>query len=312
MANLKKCLVLFSLVVPSLIFWCKSLSNDNHKIREIIQSNNNREDASKTREDLENIKRKEISALQGDSRQHPKRFLPKITLEEHAIQMELISVVTKTAEEANLTYFLYAGSLLGSYHHHGAIPWDDDVDIIFDRSDKYKVRDALKSVEEKGYILKTPNGDLLENKWQWKIYPRDTGRWVYEIPNRQHHWPFVDIFFFRGNSSHIRCEKYDNTVKRSCVFPLVRRPYGDMMLPAPCNPAKFMVEYDIYQCKTHEWDHRMESRTPGKNRGEVQCCKLFPFFPFVSRTINKTHVRETLKIGRTALRSVELPSYCLC
>ena len=251
-------------------------------------------------------------ASRGKSRaQNSLRFLTQVLPEEYAVMMDILSVVAQTADKANLTYFLFAGSLLGSYRHHGPIPWDDDIDIIFDYSDKYKLRDALKSAEEKGYVLLTPEGDLLEQERAWKVYPRDTGRHVYKISKYPHHWPFLDIFFFKGNSSHIYCDMSDSnyTVARSCVFPLIRRPFGDMMLPAPCNPLKFLQEFDVQKCITTAWDHRLEIRVP---RFKISCSKLKDYIPWVSRTDKGRQVKETLKIGTRVLWSVSLPSNCVC
>ena len=41
----------------------------------------------------------------------------------------------KICEENDLTYYMYAGSLLGAIRHNGFIPWDDDLDVIMFRDD---------------------------------------------------------------------------------------------------------------------------------------------------------------------------------
>ena len=43
-------------------------------------------------------------------------------------------------EENNLTYYMYAGSLLGAIRHNGFIPWDDDLDVIMFRDDFEKFK----------------------------------------------------------------------------------------------------------------------------------------------------------------------------
>lgn len=48
-------------------------------------------------------------------------------------------------EENNLTYYMYAGSLLGTIRHQGFIPWDDDLDVIMFRDDFEKFKEIFIS-----------------------------------------------------------------------------------------------------------------------------------------------------------------------
>ncbi len=83
-------------------------------------------------------------------------------------------------EENNLTYYMYAGSLLGTIRHQGFIPWDDDLDVIMFRDDFEKFKEIfiannhdkikLLSIEtEKDYfhlLAKLMLKDtLFEEKW---------------------------------------------------------------------------------------------------------------------------------------------------
>ena len=49
-----------------------------------------------------------------------------------------LTLATLLAEltRLNVTYFMNGGTLLGSYRHHGRIPWDDDVDLMVNSSEK--------------------------------------------------------------------------------------------------------------------------------------------------------------------------------
>ena len=51
------------------------------------------------------------------------------------LELMILKDFIKICDENNLTYYMYAGSLLGSVRHNGFIPWDDDLDVIMFRDD---------------------------------------------------------------------------------------------------------------------------------------------------------------------------------
>ncbi|NMA75170.1 MAG: LicD family protein [Bacteroidales bacterium] len=57
---------------------------------------------------------------------------------------EILRDVTVVLEEANITYFITFGTLLGAVRHKGFIPWDTDVDIGILRQDSKKAHKILK------------------------------------------------------------------------------------------------------------------------------------------------------------------------
>ena len=56
-------------------------------------------------------------------------------------------------EENNLTYYMYAGSLLGAIRHNGFIPWDDDLDVIMFRDDFEKFKKIFIASDNDKYEL---------------------------------------------------------------------------------------------------------------------------------------------------------------
>ena len=53
---------------------------------------------------------------------------------------ELTQVFVQMVTSHNLTYFMYGGTLIGSWRHHGIIPWDDDVDLILNAREKTRLK----------------------------------------------------------------------------------------------------------------------------------------------------------------------------
>ena len=56
----------------------------------------------------------------------------------------LYKIFAEIAQNQNLTYFLYGGSLIGAYRNKTILPWDDDLDLIMDHKSVPKVARILK------------------------------------------------------------------------------------------------------------------------------------------------------------------------
>lgn len=74
------------------------------------------------------------------------------------ILFDLLVKFDEVCQKHNLTYFLYAGTLIGAVRHNGFIPWDDDIDVCMLRSDYEKLL-FLKYEFEKPYFLQTHDTD---------------------------------------------------------------------------------------------------------------------------------------------------------
>lgn len=70
------------------------------------------------------------------------------------IQRELIAEVQRICKKNNIRFGMVGGTMLGAIRHHGYIPWDDDADIGFLRSEYERFREACKTDldQERFYI----------------------------------------------------------------------------------------------------------------------------------------------------------------
>lgn len=49
--------------------------------------------------------------------------------------LKILEALDRTCQEHGLTYYLWAGTMIGAMRHQGFIPWDDDLDVAMPRPD---------------------------------------------------------------------------------------------------------------------------------------------------------------------------------
>ena len=82
------------------------------------------------------------------------------------VEIKLLKYFIEICEENNLTYFMYAGSLLGAIRHQGFIPWDDDIDVIMFREDFEKLNKILENdLDEKYHFFNVLNEETYHYTW---------------------------------------------------------------------------------------------------------------------------------------------------
>ncbi|MBE6926861.1 MAG: LicD family protein [Ruminococcaceae bacterium] len=77
------------------------------------------------------------------------------TLQEHQKALYcLLREFDRVCKELDITYFLFAGTLLGAARHQGFIPWDDDLDVLMPRKDYHRLlAEAPKLLDQKHFFL---------------------------------------------------------------------------------------------------------------------------------------------------------------
>lgn len=77
------------------------------------------------------------------------------TLQEHQKALySLLGEFDRVCKELNITYFLFAGTLLGAARHEGFIPWDDDLDVLMRREDYNRfLSEAPKILDQEHFFL---------------------------------------------------------------------------------------------------------------------------------------------------------------
>lgn len=243
-------------------------------------------------------------------------FYDPVSPSDAALIATMMRSLVGALDAANVSYFMVSGTLLGSYRHHGRIPWDDDVDLIVRLSDRETARRTLSAFEP-DMLLYTSSAR--HDGYLWRFYS-STG---HRVPLKAFRWPFIDIFFYGENATHVwnLSPRFPDEVwLRSTIFPLQRRPFDGLRVPAPCDIESFIrVNFSPDRCRSREHSHIVDQRLLFSRTVEVECSALADLFPFVSRRQWKDAgglemVTETLEImrrgNRTVVGSINLPLRC--
>ena len=216
---------------------------------------------------------------------------------------------TKFCDILGFPFILYGGTLLGSYRHHGFVPWDDDLDVLMNVS--YRVPLFLQFSKLPGYQI-VPI-DTTAGSYYYKFFklPRGARRTQqYSDGTWAFYWPFVDIFFFEENSTHITdiswhmysSELY--TWKKEKFLPLKKRPLEGRLYNVPCD-MRYVLKSDIDICISSWYDH---IRSKSLQSTAVMCQDLFRFYPFVRRETGSS--TEILMVNETIINTVVFKEGC--
>ena len=226
----------------------------------------------------------------------PRRFQVQLVGGEKDMMLATVDAFSNALTRAGIPFFMYSGTLIGSWRHHGLIPWDDDVDFAVPQGLKKNVSQILSRLKPQ-FVLNE------DQKIRWKFYSSQARK----ITSQSWKFPFLDISFYNLNDTHV----WDGDVKhfktynfpKEVVFPLTSRPFEGRLLPSP-SKAKAMLArtYDLDQCKTRWYDHRNERVA---TIFAVKCTDLHALFPFVHREpVTYGGCNETLVLNGTVVEWV--------
>ena len=144
----------------------------------------------------------------------------------------LLQDAASLMDASGIRFWIAGGTLLGSERHAGFIPWDDDVDLHVDAT-------------QKGKFLMAPFVSHGLRLTQIPLVRRD----IVRLTRPQQKWPFIDILFegYDGNGVWGACSNSVNDTAactathaaeqwpESWVFPLRTVQFENLRLPAPAR-----------------------------------------------------------------------------
>ncbi|XP_059145206.1 uncharacterized protein LOC131932329 [Physella acuta] len=188
-----------------------------------------------------------------------------------AMITDLLSNFDRLMKDSSITYFLYKGSLLGSYRHHSIIRWDDDLDFFVSITDKKRLKQVFRN--QTLYKIDASTD-------RHKVYHKD-GRPIKDVRWKS---PFLDISFYNETNTTI----WDVTLPsqlpypKSIIFPLTERPLLGGLYPSPKDPLRVLqANYNIDNCYTGNYNHTGEVRRNESSIATVPCSALIGTVPFV-------------------------------
>ena len=226
-------------------------------------------------------------------------FRPALSDTEFEWYMDLISVFQSRCDEFGLNFMLDSGSALGAYRHHGFTPWDDDIDVRMDYTDRDAIENALGSVP--GHTL------LIYTEFVWKFFHNENSVQTSEPWN----WPFIDIFFSKVNETHF----YDATFLDSFevypvgdILPVDYMVFENLIMPLPRNMESYLRRKYPYfpdSCISNAWSHKREAK-PRKEQTMIPCERFFGIYPTVYRNGESGQLPyEELRLGHKVLYRIQ-------
>ncbi|KAI8778104.1 hypothetical protein BgiBS90_020754 [Biomphalaria glabrata] len=207
-------------------------------------------------------------------------YKPSLTVTEQRQMLFAMLSATQAFAAFNISYFISEGSLIGYWRHHGMIPWDDDVDILFDSQQWPLARQVLSCL---------PDLELnMGSDYMWKLYHKNSELWKGES---QIKFPFIDFFMYHYDSGHLWpvCiwMKTEIILPTDWTFPLQKGVFEGYPVSVPSKTAEvinFHFGRVSSDCYSRTFLRRERSLVPVKERTHMPCALLKEIYPFVRRT----------------------------
>ena len=192
------------------------------------------------------------------------------------IAIELLKNTIMILEEFDIKYFIISGTLLGYVRHNDFIPWDDDIDLIVDKSIIQKLpmiyqkyHSQFVFINRENFLIKlcSRNGIDVNNRHisRYLINQRDNYK-----------WPFIDLFIFETEIINTQQPSiitfFQKKWNANGFFPGKKVDFLGLQVMIPSVPNYFLQinfgkDY-MTKFKSSSYNHKTE--TPIKSTKEIK------------------------------------------
>lgn len=124
-------------------------------------------------------------------------YNPELLQALHKVEISILKEIERVCEKNNISYFAYAGTLIGAVRHKGFIPWDDDIDLAMLRDDYEKFLKVAPKELQDGFSIDHASFNEYLPIYYIKVCKDGTlFSEDYMKDVQMHHGVFIDIFPF--------------------------------------------------------------------------------------------------------------------
>lgn len=184
--------------------------------------------------------------------------------QQHAIYTKIIKDFVRRFDEGGISFMIFGSTLLGSYRHHGLIPYDNNIiHFAVNSSSVDSVRALLIEANYSSTSFNFTSYDV-----------DDMDIFICPLPEIG---PSIRISNFLHIGPHIRFSGVNKSLPLTSVFPLTLRPYETMLLPSPACPSLVLgLLYNLELCCKHELHVQIKPK-------KCYSCSFFKKTAFIER-----------------------------
>ena len=207
--------------------------------------------------------------------------------EHKQIAINLLKKTIDILDEFQINYFLISGTLLGYVRHNDFIPWDDDIDLIVDKTiiDKLpiiyaKYNKELTFINKQNFLMKICFKKDDNNNFQIQnINIRNFNKYILgDKETDTYTFPFIDLFIYNDNQyqnenlyksdnksdnkSENKLEFFNKLWEINEFFPPKKVLFNEILVSIPNNPDYFLkINYGLNYMTTfisNSYNHQEE------------------------------------------------------